>query len=127
MLRAFIALAALFPGDAAQAAELTLSGPDETLIVTVSETETVFMNGLPSLQFALTEGSSAAMADLTERMIGQDLTVSICGHNLVRAKVRERIYGRGVINMPSAEAAMAVARVLGDGAPCSTLAPHFPD
>lgn len=111
----------------AAAAELELSAADETLIVEVAEAETVFMHGLPSLQFALTEGSSAAMADLTRRMIGRDLTVSLCGRDLVRATVRESISGRGIINMPSAEAAMAVARVLGDNAACETLAPHFPD
>lgn len=111
----------------AAAADLKLSAAGETLIVEVAGAETVFRHGKPSLQLALTEGASAAMADLTGRMIGQDLTVSLCDRDLVRATVRARISGRGIIDMPTAEAAMVVARVLVDDAGCDTLAPHFPD
>ena len=37
------------------------------------------------------------------------------------------ISGMGIINMPSAEAAIAATEVLRGDATCDTLAPHFPD
>lgn len=119
----FLALAA-FP---AVAGNLTLSGPDQKLVAEIAEAEAIFMHGEPSLQFILTEPSSVAMGDLTGAMIGQTLTVSLCNIDLVEAVVRERISGRGLINMPSIEAAIAAAEVLTGETACDTLAPHFPD
>ena len=107
------------------AAELVLSGPDETLTAEVEMAVPVFMHGKPSVEFLLTPEAGEAMADLTARMVGQDLTVLLCERELVRATVRERITGRGRINMPSPEAATAVADVMTGDAGCEALEPHF--
>ncbi|NND21567.1 MAG: hypothetical protein HKO14_05720, partial [Silicimonas sp.] len=111
----------------AGASDLSLTTAGESLSVEVSEAETIFMHGLPSLQFTLTDRAADAMAALTGRMIGEEMAVSLCGYELVRATVRERISGRGIVNLPSAEAAIAVTGVLKGEADCETLAPHFPD
>ena len=106
-MRFLFAIIALLPAATAQAETLVLAGGGETLAVEVAEATPFSMNDRPALEFALTEASSTAMSDLTARMVGQDLTVSLCGIELVRATVRDRISGRGVIDMPSVEAAAA--------------------
>ncbi len=82
----------------------------------VAEAEAIFLQGLPSVQFRLTEASGAAMAELTGRIVGEKLTVSICDRELVSAVVRERIEGVGVISLPDIETAMETAALLrGEG------------
>ncbi len=121
------ALGCLFAVKMALAEQLVLASGSETLSVEIAEVKPVFMHGLPSIQFVLTETSGEAMATLTEAMIGEPLTVSLCGHDLVRAVVRERIEGRGVINLPDIEAAVATVEVLNGNGDCASLAAHFPD
>ena len=118
-------MAGSLPGFSAIAGVLVLAGSGETLTAQVAEAEAIFMHGQPSVQFTLEAVAAEAMADLTGRMVGQDLTVSLCGHELIRATVRERIAGRGIINLPTAEAAIAAAEVLNGKAECTVLGPHL--
>jgi preprotein translocase subunit SecD len=83
------------------------------------------MHGRPSVSFRLTEASGAAMAELTGAMIGERLTFSLCGRGLVQAVVRESLSGRDILNLPSPEAAVAVAKVLTGDAPFDALEPRF--
>lgn len=109
------------------AGELVLKVPDETLIAEVADAEAIFMHGNPSVLFSLAQDAALAMADLTGAMVGETLTLSLCGEVLVSATVRERIAGRGIINLPSIEAAIATADVLNGDADCTALESHFAD
>lgn len=62
---------------------------------------------------------------LTGEMVGRKLAVSLCDHVLVKVVVQERLEGRGIINLPTIEAAIAVADVIQGTAECPTLAAHF--
>lgn len=118
-------MAGSLAGTFAGAGELVLAGSGETLTAQVAEAEAIFVHGRPSVRFALEAAAAGAMAELTGRTVGQDLTVSLCGHALIRATVRERISGRGIVNLPTTEAAFAVAEVLNGKADCAVLDPHL--
>ncbi len=92
----------------------------------VAEATAAVARGQPVVQFALTPAAGAAMAEMTGRLIGESVTVTLCDIELLRAVLRARIAGRGVITLSSVEASMAVADVLRGDAGCEALAPHFP-
>ena len=121
------ALVALFLALPAAAENLSLSAGTTTLLVEVDQIAPVFMHGRPSVQLSLTDTSGLAMADLTESMIGEMLTVSLCDVPLLQAVVRARLEGRAIINMPSIESAIAVTEVVNGETTCADLAQHFPD
>jgi preprotein translocase subunit SecD len=105
--------------------DLVFESPEARLEVSVARIEPVFMHGRPSVQFALDDPSSEAFAKLTGEMVGRKLAVSLCDHVLVKVVVQERLEGRGIINLPTIEAAIAVADVIQGTAECPTLAAHF--
>ena len=109
----------------AAAAELVFHGGEQRLEAEVAEASAVFVHGAPSVSIQLREGSAAAFADLTEAMVGEVLAVSLCGHELVRAVVRERISGQAIINMPEIGHAVAVTEVLLGEADCDQLEELF--
>ncbi len=85
------------------------------------------MEGLVSLHILLTESSGDALAKASERAVGRTVTLSLCGPELARAVVRDRIDGRVVLDMPGISAANAVRDVGLGNATCDALAPHFSD
>ena len=78
------------------------------------------------MEFVLDPVGRSAFADLTGDMIGEELVVSLCGRTLVQAVVRERFAGvRGIINLPTPEAATVVAEVLHGNLDCPDLERHL--
>ena len=70
------------------------------------------------LSFILAPAASEAFADLTERSVGQLMTLAVCGDVLVEAVIRERLEGRGYLALDSlAEAHWYASRMTGE-APC---------
>lgn len=111
----------LFP-IAGWAEPLVFEGGGQRLELEVLETEAVFMHGVPSLQIALDEKGAEAISDLTGSMIGERLSVSLCGTVLIEATIHERIdSGRAMVNMPNIETAMAAADVMEGDANCADL------
>ena len=112
-------------GSALAQTDLVFESLKARLELSVARIEPVFMHGQPSVQFELDDPSTSAFAALTGEMIGQTLTVSLCDHDLSEVVVRERLEGRGIIKLPTIEAAIAVADVVQGTAECPGLATHF--
>ena len=106
---------------------LVFVGADQRLEVSPADVAPVFMHGRPSVQFQLAQDDARDFQDLTGAMIGKTLTVSLCGKPLLQAVVQERLDGIGILNMPTAEAAIAVTDVVDGEADCLALEPHFHD
>lgn len=126
-MKAALAYFVVLASTAAAAEDLVFEGGGTRLALPTSDAQAVFMHGNPSVQFALGDEAAQAFADLTGGMIGESLTVSLCGIDLVQAVVRERLSGRGIVNLPDIEGALAVAEVMRGDAGCDALSPHFPD
>ena len=66
------------------------------------------------LRFVLAPEASSAFADLTERAVGQMMTLTVCGDVLVEAVIRGRLEGRGYVALDSlGEATWYAARMTG--------------
>ena len=96
------------------------------LSVAVAEAAPVVTSGQPGVEFVLALDAGRAMAEKTGAMIGDELVITVCDIELVRAAVQGRIAGRGTIRLPTVEASEALAEVLRGDAGCEALAPHFP-
>ena len=107
------------------AADLVFESADTRLELESAQSEAVFMHGEPSLSFRLTGEGSTAFAELTGGMIGDELSVSLCGIELMRPVVRERLEGRGIVSMPNIEIAIVVAEVIRGEAECAALDSHY--
>ncbi|NNJ67767.1 MAG: hypothetical protein HKP54_06975 [Boseongicola sp.] len=77
------------------------------------------------MQFELDALSSTAFSNLTAGIVGETLTISLCNRPLLEVIVRERLDGRGILNLPTIEAAIAVTHVVEGKADCASLAEHF--
>jgi len=99
---------------------------DEAHLEVIAEKiEPIFMQGQPSVQFELDALSSTAFSNLTAGIVGETLTISLCNRPLLEVIVRERLDGRGILNLPTIEAAIAVTDVVQGKADCASLAEHF--
>ena len=93
--------------------QLTVKGSDLANVITeLSETET------PIIYFELNDTDAAAFSDMTARMIGIGLAVSICGMEVSRPIVRDRLSGRGQIPIDDPALAVALVDALTGQAPC---------
>jgi len=115
----------VFPFDLAAQTNMVFESGTARLEVVAQGIEPVVMHGRPSVQFQLDASSSAAFGDLTGGIVGQPLAVLLCDRQLLSVVVRERLEGRGILNLPTLEAAIAVADVVQGKAGCATLAEHF--
>lgn len=103
--------------------ELVLEGGDERMALTWDALQEVAVDdmrdGGAMLLVALNEADTARFADMTERLIGQTLVVMVCGRELARPVVTERIENAAII-LPLTDRAEAesYARALSGDGPC---------
>ena len=101
---------------------LVFEGGSQRLELVAENAEAIFMHGVASVQFGVDAEGAAAMSALTGAMIGETLTISLCGQVLVEAVVRERITGgRSIVNLPNIETATLAATVMTDDRTCADL------
>lgn len=106
----------------AVAADLSFEGSGQRLEAKIAQAAPVFVHGAASVSVRLNANSAAAFAKLTAKMVGEQLVVSLCGSELLRAVVREPLVsGQAIINMPDIQHASAVAKVLQGEANCDEL------
>ncbi len=76
-------------------------------------------NGEPVLQFLMNEADALSFAALTGGHIGETMSVSIFGQELVAPVIRERIAGgAGTIRISTMTQAEELALALAGDAPC---------
>ena len=121
-----LAFALLTTPALAAAEPLVLRDGAAPLSVEVAEAAPIVTGGQPGVEFVLTPDAGRAMAEKTGGMIGEELVITVCDIELVRAVVQGRIAGRGTIRLPTVEASVALAEVLRGEAGCESLAAHFP-
>ena len=106
---------------------LVFSATDEQISLDVEQSVPTAINGRAWVAYRLVADAANVMAEFTDRMIGEEVQVSLCGYDLMRATPRARIEGSGRISVESMDLATAIADVLLDNAECGALSPYFTD
>lgn len=105
----------------AEEASIVFEGGGERLKIEGTALEDVALyavEGGHSVVFRLNEEDGAAFSALTGRLIGQVLTLSICGEVLAKPVVRDQISGTGIVPVSDLETALAYVFALKGEAPC---------
>jgi preprotein translocase subunit SecD len=84
----------------------------------VSEAKPLFGEQGAGLSFLLTPEAGAAFSDLTGRNIGSDLSLLVCGDELVTANIRARLEGAGQVALDSLGSAVFYAARMTGETPC---------
>lgn len=103
--------------------ELVIEGGSERIELTTDNLDEVAVDDMEAggamLLIALKAVESARFSDMTERLVGQAITLTVCGRELARFVVQERI-DNAVIVLPLTDRAEAetYARALSGDAVC---------
>ncbi len=112
-------------GGVIDARQIVFEGGGERMVVPGSDLVEVapyFLNPGHALIFKLNDTDAALFADLTERLIGQPLSVSVCDQELARPVVQDRLQGgSGIVPVVSVEVAVAMAAALRGEADCPPI------
>ena len=73
-------------------------------------------NGGPAVQFRFSGSDAKAFGELTRDLVGQPLSVLVCGEEVVRPFIREPIYGGSglITGVTEDEAALLAQRLKGE-------------
>jgi preprotein translocase subunit SecD len=123
---AFIAASPV--GAVAQEAPLTLSSPTIALSLFPSDiTSAEIMpgyDGLPSVKVRLERGSTVAFSKLTIAMVGQILTIRLCGTILLQPQIMTPLLGGSFdLTGPDLPDVQVIADILSGRADCSSFLP----
>lgn len=122
-MRLELAVAVILLTAPLHAADLVFEGngehlaiPSDRMEVTVSASP---VDGAYSLQFRLLAEEARALGQITARLVGQELSVIVCGKEIARPVVRAAITGGvGVISMPAIEDIRLLESQLKGQTPC---------
>lgn len=118
-----LALLTTLSSSLARGADLVFEGGGERLIVPGERLADVVATrepgGTAAVRFRLASEDAEAFYALTGRLVGQPLSVVVCGEELIRPIVREPIAGGvGIVTQDSLPEALALAAQLTGEAPC---------
>lgn len=100
---------------------MVFEGGGERLVIEGAALEDVApyaVEGGHAVIFRLNDADGAAFSALTGRLIGEVLTMSICGDVVAQPVVRDRLSGSGVVPVADLETAVAYVLALKGEAPC---------
>jgi DNA-binding NtrC family response regulator len=88
-------------------------------------TQVILMTAFATTDTALQAMKAGARDYIIKPFQTDDVLARVRRIGELQAVVQERLSGRGILNLPSPEAAVAVAKVLTGDAACDALEPHF--